>query len=193
MNLPNTLTVSRMIVAPIFLVCLIWGGFWMRIAATTLFIGASVTDGIDGYIARSRGAVTDVGKLIDPLADKLLTSLAFIGLVLLGQVHSIPVIVIIGRDFLVTSLRGLAGDKGVVLAASKLAKWKTGLQMVAIIASLLFLDLEAWKAQNAMAPLSVKSVEHFHWFINGMVGLAAAMALISGVRYARASREAARS
>ena len=182
-----------MAVAPIFIVCLLSHGFGARFAALLLFTGASITDWFDGYLARSRGAITDVGKLIDPLADKLLTSLAFIGLVALGRINAIPVLIIIGRDLLVTSLRAMAGDKGVVIAASNLAKWKTAIQMFAIGGALIHLSWEAWCVRQGMP---VPTTGFWSWWavlIRGMVFTTAAMALLSGVRYLRASWSAVRS
>jgi CDP-diacylglycerol--glycerol-3-phosphate 3-phosphatidyltransferase len=193
MNLPNALTLSRMAVAPIFVVCLLSDGFGARFAALLLFTGASITDWFDGYLARSRGAITDVGKLIDPLADKLLTSLAFIGLVALGRIHAVPVLVIIGRDLLVTSLRAMAGDKGVVMAASNLAKWKTAIQMLAIGGALIHLAWEAWCVRQGVG---VPVAGFWVWWaamIRTMVFTTAAMALISGARYLRAVWTAVRS
>ncbi len=192
MNLPNALTLSRMAIAPIFIVCLLAGGFKARLAALLLFAGASLTDWFDGYLARSRGAVTDVGKLIDPLADKLLTSLAFIALVWLGMVHAVPVMIILGRDLLVTSLRAMAGDKGVVIASSNLAKWKTAVQMVAISAALVYLVVQAWGARNGVVPLGESLDAFWLWAVQVMVLLTAGMALVSGVRYVVASWGAVR-
>jgi len=192
LNLPNALTLSRMALAPIFILCLLAGGFKAMLAALVIFAGASLTDWVDGHLARSRGAVTDVGKLIDPLADKLLTSLAFIGLVGIGLIPALPVMIIIGRDFLVTSLRALAGDKGVVIAASKLAKWKTAIQMLAIGAALVYLVLIAWGMRTGGAP----PLERLHplWLgsVRALVWVTAGMALISGGRYVVASWPAVR-
>lgn len=192
MNLPNALTISRMAVTPIFLLCLLSEGFGPRLSALVLFFLASITDGFDGYLARSRGAITDVGKLIDPLADKLLTSLAFIGLVGLGLVHAVPVLIIIGRDLLVTSLRAMAGDRGIVIAASNLAKWKTAIQMLAIGGALIYLSYEAWCVRQGWPAPTGGFWTFWLTLIRSMVVVTAVMALISGVRYTAASWAAVR-
>lgn len=137
MNLANRLTMIRIILVPIFMVFLLTripgGRFW----AAIIFIIAAITDGLDGYIARSRQQITKLGKLIDPLADKLLISAALVSLVELGLVPAWVAVLIISREFAVTGLRTVAASEGVVIAASKLGKAKTVSQVVAIIILLL--------------------------------------------------------
>lgn len=134
MNLPNQLTMLRILMIPIFIVLLLNG---MPYAAGILFIVASLTDALDGHIARSSGQITNFGKIMDPLADKLLVASALICLVELGQVPGWMVIVILGREFLITGLRTVAADKGVIIAAGTSGKVKTVLQMIAISVILL--------------------------------------------------------
>ena len=131
MNLPNKLTMLRMVMIPLFLVCLfLLSDPWNYLLALVLFIAASLTDLLDGRIARSRGLVTDFGKLMDPLADKLLVMSAMVSYVYLGWVHAVVVIFILAREFLVTAIRQIAASKGTVLAADKWGKLKTVSQMI---------------------------------------------------------------
>ncbi|MBR0383031.1 MAG: CDP-diacylglycerol--glycerol-3-phosphate 3-phosphatidyltransferase [Eubacterium sp.] len=134
MNLPNKLTILRVVLIPFFVFFMLTdfvpGSKWI---AVTLFIIASLTDLADGKIARKYGLVTNFGKFMDPLADKLLTSSAFICLVAIGRIPAWIVIVIIAREFAITGFRTLASDNGVVIAASYWGKFKTTFQMLAII------------------------------------------------------------
>ncbi|MDN3953942.1 CDP-diacylglycerol--glycerol-3-phosphate 3-phosphatidyltransferase [Sporolactobacillus laevolacticus] len=145
MNIANKLTVSRMIMIPLFLVFLLapiqlgtlgTGSYQLPITqliAAIIFILASFTDWLDGQLARKYHLVTNFGKLLDPLADKLLVMSAFVSFVGLGSMASWMVILILAREFAVTGLRLVAVEEGEVIAASKIAKWKTFSQMVAII------------------------------------------------------------
>lgn len=128
-NLPNQLTMGRIFAIPVFIVFLMVG--W-RIAATVIFILAALTDMLDGKIARKYNLVTNFGKLMDPLADKLLTMAAFICFVGLGDVPAWMVIVIIGREFIITGVRQVAAAEGIVIAAGWSGKIKTVCQMIAI-------------------------------------------------------------
>jgi len=134
MNLPNRLTTLRVALIPLFLLAL-YGGYWG--AALLIFALASVTDALDGHIARSRGLVTDFGKFMDPLADKLLVTAALIAFVELLDVPGWAVFLIIARELAITGLRTIAAGKGVVLAADKWGKLKTVTQMVWIVYGLL--------------------------------------------------------
>ena len=141
MNLPNKLTIFRVVLIPFFLVFL-YTDFWGRgilYTAAAIFIIASLTDLIDGKIARKYNLVTNFGKFMDPLADKLLVCSAMIALVDLGKIAGWIVIVIIAREFIISGFRLIASDNGVVIAASYWGKFKTTFQMIMII--LLILDL----------------------------------------------------
>lgn len=139
------------------------------LVAAFIFIVASATDGLDGYIARSRKMVTNFGKFLDPLADKLLISCVLISLVELGRINAWMTIIIISREFAVTGLRMIAAANGTVIAASKTAKWKTTVQIIAVCALILnnfpfslfnlpFATLSVW----AMAIITVWSgAEYF--------------------------------
>lgn len=149
MNIPNRITISRILLIPIFVLLLAipfeWGSFSVgddelpvsHLAAALLFIFASATDWVDGYYARKHNLVTNLGKFLDPMADKLLVSAAFILLVELGMAPAWIVIVIISREFAVTGLRLVAAGEGIVLAAGQAGKLKTVTQIVSIAAFLL--------------------------------------------------------
>ena len=131
MNLPNKLTMLRILLIPFFVVFMLIspGEAAYRWIALGIFITASLTDLLDGKIARKYGLVTNFGKLMDPLADKMLVSAALICLTALGQLAAWIVIVIISREFIISGLRQIAADNGVVIAASYWGKYKTTFQM----------------------------------------------------------------
>ena len=136
MNLPNKLTILRVIMIPFFVAALLYDGGAnqnMRYVAAALFIIASLTDMLDGKIARKYDLVTNFGKFMDPLADKLLVCSALICLVDLKQLPAWMVIVIISREFIISGFRLVASDNGVVIAASYWGKFKTTFQMIAVI------------------------------------------------------------
>ncbi|SFI51906.1 CDP-diacylglycerol--glycerol-3-phosphate 3-phosphatidyltransferase [Paenibacillus sp. UNC496MF] len=151
MNLANRITLARIFLVPIIMVLLLinvdlkpltfdgsdFSITWNQILATLVFIVAASTDGLDGYIARKNKIVTNLGKLLDPLADKLLVAAVLISLVEMEKLHAWIAIVIISREFAVTGLRQIALLEGTVVAASKWGKWKTAVQITMIIALLL--------------------------------------------------------
>ena len=141
MNLPNKLTILRMIMIPVFLVVLYIPGLGMagNIAAAAIFILASITDFLDGKIARKYNLVTNFGKFMDPLADKLLVCSALIALVDFDKVAAWIVIIIIAREFIISGFRLVAADNDIVIAASYWGKFKTVSQMFMLI--LLIADL----------------------------------------------------
>lgn len=141
MNLANKLTLLRIFLVPIFLIFFVAHIPYGTIIATVVFILASITDKLDGYIARSRNQVTKFGKLMDPLADKLLVTAALVSLVELQIIPGVVAIIIIARELAVTSLRSIAASEGIVLAASKWGKMKTAIQIVAIILCLLEVNI----------------------------------------------------
>ena len=136
MNLPNKLTVLRVIMIPFFVVMLMLDGGMnqtYRYIAAAIFIIASFTDFLDGSIARKYNLVTNFGKFMDPLADKLLVCSALICLIELGQLPAWMVLIIISREFIISGFRLVASDNGVVIAASYWGKWKTVFQMISVI------------------------------------------------------------
>lgn len=136
MNLPNKLTVLRVILIPFFVLSLLlFGGSVqvLRYLAAAIFIVASLTDMLDGKIARKYNLVTNFGKFMDPLADKLLVCSALICLVELGQLPAWMVIIIVSREFIISGFRLVAAEQGIVIAASYWGKFKTTFQMIAVI------------------------------------------------------------
>ena len=136
MNLPNKLTILRVIMIPFFVLALLYNGGenqTLRYVAAAIFIIASLTDMLDGKIARKYNLVTNFGKLMDPLADKLLVCSALICLVELKELPAWMVIVIISREFIISGFRLVASDNGVVIAASYWGKFKTTFQMIAVV------------------------------------------------------------
>ena len=143
MNLPNKLTTLRIILIPFFVGCLLYQGgenTSFRYIAAGIFIVASLTDLLDGKIARKYNLVTNFGKFMDPLADKLLVCSALICLIELGQLPAWMVIVIVSREFIISGFRRVAAEQGIVIAASYWGKFKTTFQMIAII--LMIVDLK---------------------------------------------------
>jgi len=134
LNLPNSLTLLRILAVPVVVVFLLGEIQDGDVIAAIVFALAAATDGLDGYIARRRGQITNFGKLMDPLADKLLIVAALISLVSLGRLEAWIAMVIIARELAVTGLRSVAAEQGVVIAASWLGKVKTTLQIAAIFA-----------------------------------------------------------
>lgn len=136
MNLPNKLTILRVIMIPFFVLALLYNGGknqTLRYVAAAIFIIASLTDMLDGKIARKYNLVTNFGKFMDPLADKLLVCSALICLVELKEIPAWMVIVIISREFIISGFRLVASDNGVVIAASYWGKFKTTFQMIAVV------------------------------------------------------------
>jgi len=140
LNIPNILTMTRIAAIPLMVALLMSpaqpAGFW----AAAVFSLASITDWLDGYLARRMGIVTIFGKFLDPIADKLIVMAALIMILPFGRVPAWMVLVILGREIIITGLRGIASSEGIVIQASDLGKFKTIFQLVAIIGLLLHYD-----------------------------------------------------
>lgn len=137
MNLPNKLTLLRIILIPIFMIFLFMRRdypVYMEMLALITFVLAAITDGLDGYFARKNQSITKFGKIVDPLADKLLISAALIAFVALKEISAWAALIIIGRELAVTGLRVITASEGLELSANIWGKWKTALQITAIIA-----------------------------------------------------------
>lgn len=177
MNLPNKLTLMRVILIPFFVFFLLISSIPNNyLWATIIFVLASLTDALDGYIARSRNLITDFGKFLDPLADKMLVISALVCFIELRLLGSVVVLIIIAREFLVTSLRlVVVSSNGTVIAANIWGKLKTISQMVAVIAILIFSIL----SQQEMIPAS------FNYIFAGnlLMWVAAILTIISGMDY----------
>ncbi|HXI09156.1 MAG TPA: CDP-diacylglycerol--glycerol-3-phosphate 3-phosphatidyltransferase [Thermodesulfobacteriota bacterium] len=133
LNLPNILSIVRIAAAPVLVALLLSPGRALSLVSAALFSLVCVTDWLDGYLARKRGTVTALGKFLDPLADKILVTTAFIMLIPLGRVPAWVVALMISREIAVTGLRAIATNSGVVIAASRLGKLKTVSQIVSLV------------------------------------------------------------
>jgi len=188
-NLPNQLTVARLVLAFVFVALLSIDGLsYGATAALATFSIAAFTDFLDGHIARSRGLITNFGKLMDPLADKVLMCAGFVLLTRLELIPAWIVILILAREFLVTGLRLLASTEGTVLAAESLGKYKTIAQIVTVIYFLLYLA--------AHEPLLLLLKPFFDAFYLGpdhlglvLVWASLLLTLVSGVSYAWKNRQ----
>ena len=189
----NVITVVRICLVPVFVAALLapWPEWWHMpevtndvkcIVAAVLFVIISGTDWLDGYLARHRNEVTDFGKFMDPLADKILVTAALIALVELNALPTWVVLVILAREFIISGLRMIAAAKGVVIAASYLGKFKTVFQMIAIV---LFTIKDIWKklSPDSMVP---EAMYVFSWIV---MGIALVLTVVSLVDYIAKARE----
>ncbi|MEN6626652.1 MAG: CDP-diacylglycerol--glycerol-3-phosphate 3-phosphatidyltransferase [Candidatus Sumerlaeia bacterium] len=195
MNLANKLTLSRILVVPFFLVALTPQPFGLpesmnpslRLIALLLFIAASVTDYYDGALARRHGWITNFGKLMDPLADKVLTMAAFVSMVQLKLFPAWMVVLILAREFLITGLRQLAVAEGRVLSADRWGKNKTIAQLTTIITALVFLAARDWLNyfdlwdSVIMRRWEIENV--FGWVLHAMIFICVVLTTVSGIRY----------
>jgi CDP-diacylglycerol---glycerol-3-phosphate 3-phosphatidyltransferase len=167
-NLPNALTLFRIFLVPFLVVVLLTKFEGREIVALAIFLVATATDFFDGWLARRRGEITTLGTLLDPIADKLLISAAFISLVEVGLIPAWMVVVVVGREFAVTGLRSIASGQGIVISASNWGKVKMASQITAI--SLLILsERYAWLTLPGKVVL---------WIV-------VAVAIVSGAQYFR--------
>ena len=139
MNLPNKLTLLRVVLVPIFMAFMFINTLWANIAGLAIFIIASLTDMLDGKIARARNLISDFGKFADPLADKMLTTAAFLVFMQKGIIGAWPVFIILVREFAVSGIRLVAASSGKVIAASFWGKFKTVTQMISIIVGIVLM------------------------------------------------------
>ena len=170
MNLAIALTLVRIVLVPLILVFLISSDRVHVLIAAVIFVAASLTDWLDGTVARRRNQVTRLGTMLDPVADKLLVTAALVSLVQLDMVPAWVAAVIIGRELAVTGLRGVALSMGTVMAPSKLGKWKTVTQYVAI--TLLILEKGV-----------PSDYTHFYLLATGAMWVALAVTVFSGIDY----------
>ena len=132
LNIANQLTIVRIVAIPLYLLVLYINKDWSNVAATIIFILAGVSDFLDGYIARKYNMITDLGKILDPIADKILVAAALIALIDLDRLYWWIAVIMLARDFTMEALRNLAASKGIIIAAGIWGKLKTTFQMVAI-------------------------------------------------------------
>ncbi|HUZ04374.1 MAG TPA: CDP-diacylglycerol--glycerol-3-phosphate 3-phosphatidyltransferase [Acidobacteriaceae bacterium] len=173
MNLPNSITMSRIGTVPLLLWLLSRSfhghAFYgeQEIFASLLFILASITDGVDGYLARKRGQITTMGMLLDPLADKLMVTAAFISLVEFNPriVPAWIAVLVIGREFLVSGLRSIASSSGFTIEASELGKLKMVTQVVAVVAAILDHGWVVWHFGRFILPVHVIAVTAIYFMV----------------------------
>ncbi|HBQ85842.1 MAG TPA: CDP-diacylglycerol--glycerol-3-phosphate 3-phosphatidyltransferase [Syntrophomonas sp.] len=172
MNLPNALTLLRIFLIPLFVIFLLVKIPYGDYLAALVFIIASLTDSLDGYLARKWKQVTKLGIILDPLADKLLITAALISLVELGKIAGWIAIVILGREFAVSGLRIIKAEEGVLIAASKMGKTKTISQIIAVIliimqdiyAPFIRWDIGSWAMYIAVIITIISGIEYFYRF-----------------------------
>ncbi|HZU42412.1 MAG TPA: CDP-diacylglycerol--glycerol-3-phosphate 3-phosphatidyltransferase [Terriglobales bacterium] len=182
MNLPNYITLSRIFSVPVLIWILSSSRFTSvhgekELLASALFIAASITDGIDGYLARRRGQITTMGMLLDPLADKLLIAAAFVTLVQFNPqiVPAWMAVIVIGREFMVSGLRSIAASEGFTIEASDLGKFKMVVQIVSVVAAILAMRWEYWDLRLFILPI--------HVIARTAIGFMVALSLVSAVDY----------
>ncbi len=179
MTIPNQLTILRLILTLPFVVALTVQFPGSKLFAFGLFIFSSLTDFADGYIARRFNQITDFGKLMDPLVDKIMTMSAFICLVSLGSIPAWAVIVILSREFLITGLRLIAASRGKVLPAERLGKLKTVWQIVTILYCLLLVVILEQFGRQMGAPV----ITFLHFVALALILFTVGLTLWSGVAY----------
>jgi CDP-diacylglycerol--glycerol-3-phosphate 3-phosphatidyltransferase len=167
-NLPIGLTITRIVAVPLLILFLISSSRVHAVIAAGIFILASATDWLDGRLARRRNQVTTLGTLLDPIADKLLVAAALVSLLTIDRIEAWIVVVIIGRELAVTGLRAVAAGVGVIVPASRLAKWKTVSQFVAI--TMLIIE------KGAESP-------SFHMAATGVLWVALVLTIVSAADY----------
>jgi CDP-diacylglycerol--glycerol-3-phosphate 3-phosphatidyltransferase len=182
MNLPNSITMSRIVMIPLLLWILsthfpLQGNGEQEVLASILFIMASITDGLDGYLARSRGQITTMGMLLDPIADKIMVTGALIALVAYNpQVVKVWIaVVIIGREFLISGLRSIASSEGFTIQASDLGKLKTVAQIVSVVAAILAHHWDHWQVGVLIIPVK--------WYAVAAIYFTVLVSTISAIDY----------
>ncbi|MDQ2868257.1 MAG: CDP-diacylglycerol--glycerol-3-phosphate 3-phosphatidyltransferase [Verrucomicrobiota bacterium] len=186
MNWANRLTLSRLLLTIVFVVALSSRWPWAHTIALITFLIAGITDFFDGEIARRYKTITNFGKLLDPLVDKIMIAAAFISLVPLRAIPAWVATIVVGRDFLITGLRLMASAKGQVLAAERLGKHKTSWQMITVIFFLLLLTIAEWSRASLQTTWWQRS-----WNDVGtlLVGVTVVLTLYSGLAYAWRHRD----
>jgi CDP-diacylglycerol--glycerol-3-phosphate 3-phosphatidyltransferase len=197
MNLPNKLTCSRFVFSALILFFLSFDFPFAKTLALLLFVLASITDWLDGHLARGKYGTSDFGKLMDPLADKVMVCVALVGMVEFRMKYYLPewpmvpafmVSLMLVREFMVTGLRLLAVEKGVVISAGSMGKWKTVLQIIAISFTMIAMAVLRDLLRHA-DPSMIKSAEFtFRWLIWGLMAVATGITLYSGFDYFKQHR-----
>lgn len=184
MNTPNKLTVLRIVLAPLFLLLMMLDFPFHFFLAVIVFVIAALTDLFDGKIARSQGLITNFGKFLDPLADKMLTTAAFLGFLVTGQLDVWAVMLVLTRDFMVTSVRLIAAKDGVVVAASFAGKAKTVAQFISIIYMVIALEFSTWQTTVLSGYALPNAVFNIPLLIGRvLIWISVILTVISGIKY----------
>lgn len=181
--MPNAITLSRLVLTVVFVAAVESGGTPGHLIALVSFTLAAASDWLDGYLARKLGLVTPLGKLLDPLADKILVCSAFVFLAARDLCPVWVTALIIGREFMVTGLRQIAVEAGQVLAADNLGKWKTTFQLVFCITGLVWLTCVDVKAPGRSTAFWMNLSDPKGWLMPASLWIAVALTLISGANY----------
>lgn len=187
MNLPNSITLARLFLTVIYVAAASLSGTAAAWVALVAFVVAAATDWLDGYLARKLNLVTALGKLLDPLVDKILVCAAFVHLSLEQLCPMWVTILIIGREFLVTGLRQIAVERGIVMAADRWGKWKATFQMIFVIAALLWLCLPSGEKAPAVLHGLRWCVDPAQHATPALMWIALFLTCLSGWNYLRAS------
>lgn len=188
MNLPNAITLSRLVLTAVFVAGTAFAstaGHWIALVS---FVIAAISDFVDGWLARKMGLVTPMGKLMDPLADKILVGSAFVYLSAEGLCPVWITVMILAREFLVTGLRQIAVEAGQVIAADRLGKWKTGLQLTFCITCLVWFAFKSLDPANPLVAMLQSLSRPDGWLQPVSMWLALGLTLLSGWNYMWASR-----
>ena len=181
LNLPNKLTLARIIITPVFLAVIMWESLAHRfLIADIIFVIASITDAVDGHLARKYNEVTNFGKLLDPIADKILTTAALLAFLQLGLCNVWIVMIVLTREFAISSIRMISAANGTVIPANIFGKIKTASQMVFTIIIMLLCEFESIVAKT---PFSVAQISSL------LLWITAILAVISGIIYIKDSRK----
>lgn len=194
MNLPNQLTLLRLLMVPLFMICLHMESVAAKAAAFIIYIAAGVTDLVDGYLARKHNLVTPFGVVMDPLADKLMVAAAFISFVGMEGLHvpSWMVVLIVGREFLITGLRSLSASHGQLIPADDGGKLKTSVQNTTILTVLVVLTARSiWEMRGGLTAQPVGgdwrlvAIQLLEWTPYCMMYVATVFSLTTGIGYLR--------
>ncbi len=188
LNIPNALSLARIIITPIFLVFILWESLPHRfLIACIIFSIGAITDAVDGYIARKNNQITTFGKFIDPIADKVLTTSALLAFLSMGLCSVWVVMLVLGREFIIASIRMISASNGVVVPANIWGKIKTVTQMVFTIVIMLL--GEAYFVAETKIPETFEKLPELSLTSNGLLWVTAIFTVISGVIYLIDSRK----
>ena len=189
LNTPNKLTIARMIITPVFLAVLLWESFPHRfLFATIIYSIAAITDAIDGKLARKNNQITNFGKLLDPIADKVLTTSALLAFMVMDLCNIWIVMIVLTREFAVASIRMIAAANGVVIPANFWGKLKTVSQMTFTIVIMLLGEVQGLLQTYAADFAATLPDNLLSWISNGLLWITAILTVISGAIYIKDSK-----